>query len=49
MAPALRSKGAEERENSMLDVLDELRWEPSVNATNIGVTVKNGVVTLEGQ
>ena len=31
-----------------LDVLDELRWEPSVNATEIGVTVKNGVVTLEG-
>ncbi|HXX24454.1 MAG TPA: BON domain-containing protein [Terriglobia bacterium] len=31
-----------------LDVLDELRWEPSVNATDIGVTVKNGVVTLEG-
>lgn len=31
-----------------LDVLDELRWEPSVNATNIGVTVKDGVVTLEG-
>jgi len=31
-----------------LDVLDELRWEPSVHATNIGVTVKDGVVTLEG-
>ena len=31
-----------------LDVLDELRWEPSVNATEIGVTVKDGVVTLEG-
>ena len=31
-----------------LDVLDELRWEPSVNATDIGVTVKDGVVTLEG-
>jgi len=31
-----------------LDVLDELRWEPSVNATGIGVTVKDGVVTLEG-
>jgi len=31
-----------------LDVLDELRWEPSVNATDIGVTVKGGVVTLEG-
>ena len=31
-----------------IDVLDELRWEPSVNATEIGVTVKKGVVTLEG-
>lgn len=29
-------------------VLDELRWEPGVNATDIGVTVKDGVVTLEG-
>jgi osmotically-inducible protein OsmY len=31
-----------------IDVLDELRWEPSVNATDFGVTVKDGVVTLEG-
>jgi osmotically-inducible protein OsmY len=31
-----------------LDVLDELRWEPSVNAAEIGVTVKDGIVTLEG-
>ena len=31
-----------------LDVLDELRWEPGVKATDIGVTVKDGVVTLEG-
>jgi len=31
-----------------LDVLDELRWEPGVNATDIGATVKDGVVTLEG-
>jgi len=30
------------------DVLDELRWEPSVDATDIGVTVKGGVVALEG-
>ncbi|MFZ0959395.1 MAG: BON domain-containing protein [Terriglobia bacterium] len=29
-------------------VLDELRWEPGVNATDIGATVKDGVVTLEG-
>jgi osmotically-inducible protein OsmY len=31
-----------------LDVLEELRWEPGVNATDIGATVKGGVVTLEG-
>jgi osmotically-inducible protein OsmY len=31
-----------------IDVLDELRWEPGVNATDIGATVKDGVVTLEG-
>src|ERR1700759_51624 len=30
------------------DVLDELKWEPSVDAAHIGVSVKNGVVTLSG-
>ena len=30
------------------DVNDELEWEPSINATNIGVAVHNGVVTLSG-
>ena len=30
------------------DVMDELRWEPSVNAAHVGVTVKDGVVTLTG-
>src|SRR5258706_9159516 len=30
------------------DVLDELSWEPSVNAAHIGVSVKDGVVTLSG-
>jgi osmotically-inducible protein OsmY len=29
-------------------VLDELQWEPSVNAAHIGVAAKNGVVTLMG-
>ncbi len=29
-------------------VLDELKYEPSVNAAHIGVSVKNGVVTLSG-
>ncbi len=29
-------------------VLDELQWEPSVNAAHIGVTAKDGVITLMG-
>ena len=29
-------------------VLDELNWEPSVKAAHIGVTARNGVVTLTG-
>lgn len=31
-----------------LDVIDELKWEPSVNAEDIGVEVKDGIVTLAG-
>ena len=30
------------------DVLAELKWEPRVQPSEIGVTVKNGVVTLTG-
>ena len=30
------------------DVLAELRWDHSVQANEIGVAVKNGVVTLTG-
>jgi osmotically-inducible protein OsmY len=30
------------------DVLAELKWEPSVNANRIGVTVHEGIVTLTG-
>jgi osmotically-inducible protein OsmY len=30
------------------DVTAELAWDPAINATNIGVTVKDGVVTLAG-
>ncbi len=30
------------------DVLAELKWEPSVNAAQIGVEVKEGIVTLAG-
>ncbi|UZJ57962.1 BON domain-containing protein [Pseudomonas sp. KU26590] len=30
------------------DIVAELRWEPSINAEQIGVEVKDGVVTLAG-
>ena len=30
------------------DVTYELQWDPSINATNVGVAVKDGVVTLTG-
>jgi len=30
------------------DILDELEWEPSVTATEIGVIVEDGIVTLTG-
>lgn len=30
------------------DVMNELRWEPSINPENIGVAVEDGVVTLSG-
>jgi osmotically-inducible protein OsmY len=30
------------------DVLEELKWEPSVNPAHIGVTVKESIVTLTG-
>ncbi len=30
------------------DVLDELQWEPSVDAAEIGLTARGGVVTLTG-
>lgn len=30
------------------DVMDELKWEPRVKETNIGVAVNDGVVTLSG-
>jgi osmotically-inducible protein OsmY len=31
------------------DVLDELEWEPSVRASDIGISVHEGVVTLTGR
>lgn len=30
------------------DILDELKWDPAVNETDVGVIVKDGVVTLTG-
>ena len=30
------------------DVLDELKWESSVNAAHIGISVNDGIVTLSG-
>ena len=30
------------------DVIAELKWEPSINAAQIGVEVKDGIVTLAG-
>jgi len=31
------------------DVMEQLGWEPFLNASQIGVAVKNGIVTLSGQ
>jgi osmotically-inducible protein OsmY len=30
------------------DIIDELKWDPKINPAEIGVLVKNGVVTLSG-
>jgi osmotically-inducible protein OsmY len=30
------------------DVMDELKWDPFISISEIGVSVKNGVVTLSG-
>lgn len=30
------------------DVMSELEWDPAVNATNVGIAVKDGIVTLTG-
>ena len=31
------------------DVMEQLRWQPILEATEIGVSVKNGIATLSGQ
>ena len=35
-------------EDIQLDVLEELRWDTRVHPNEIGVSVKDGVVTLTG-
>ncbi|GAB2583820.1 BON domain-containing protein [Spirosoma areae] len=35
-------------ENLQQDVEDAIKWEPSLNAAEIGVTAKDGIVTLSG-
>jgi osmotically-inducible protein OsmY len=30
------------------DVISELKWEPSIDAATIGVSVRDGIVTLDG-
>lgn len=30
------------------DVLNELKWDPSIDETEVGVQVKDGIVTLTG-
>jgi osmotically-inducible protein OsmY len=46
-----RLSGREMKTDTQLqtDVLAELRWDPSVNAAQIGVEATNGVVTLTGE
>jgi len=43
-----RRKGMKSDTELQKNVLDELRWEPGVKATNVGATVNDGVVTLGG-
>ena len=31
-----------------MDVANELQWDPSINSTNVGVAVRDGIVTLSG-
>ena len=43
-----RRKAMRSDRELQIDVLEELRWEPGVKATDIAATVRDGVVTLEG-
>ncbi|RPI57234.1 MAG: BON domain-containing protein [Acidobacteria bacterium] len=43
MSSATRSDAEVQR-----DVIDELKWEPRVNPSEVGVAVTDGIVTLSG-
>lgn len=45
-----KGEGGEMKDDKDLqsDVLDELQWEPSLDAAEIGVTARDGIVTLTG-
>jgi osmotically-inducible protein OsmY len=42
-------KGMKSNSELQKDVRDAIKWEPLLNAAEIGVTVKNGVVSLTGE
>jgi len=44
----LKNKKMKKNEDLQKDVQDAIKWEPLLNAAEIGVTVKDGVVTLTG-
>ena len=46
----LAMKGLEMKTDAQLkkDVIEELKWEPTISSTNINVATDNGVVTLSG-
>jgi osmotically-inducible protein OsmY len=46
---ALKFTSMKTDEKIQQDVIEQIKWNPLLNATEIGVAVKNGVVTLSGQ
>jgi osmotically-inducible protein OsmY len=44
----MKTNGHKSDDQLQQDVIAELKWEPTINATEIGVEVKDGVVTLAG-